>query len=233
MSRSPFFSSPRPVRNHVLLRFFRWLLVATILLAANIGLRAAGSLDALDRENGLPDAQLGAPVSGFQGLERTEDLGRFQSYKRAGDKLRYGRFEVASITYNFFKDRLYSVVLTVVGKGNVKGIVKQLEQTYGKDHTLDTLPVAKTNLTVEVREWDGKKAYCVMKSGFDNEGGELRFIDKATWDLLEAPRREKREANKAMLGGSFLNGDLDKKPEASPAASPVPAPAQALPPPPQ
>ena len=233
MSRSPLLPASRVARDRVFPRFSVWFLAAVLLLTLPTGSRASGSVEELDRENGLPNAQLGATVSSFQGLERTEDLGRFQSYKRVGDKLRYGKFEVTSITYNFFKDRLYSVVLVVAGKGNVKGIVKMLEQNYGKDHTLDTLPVAKSILTVEVREWDGKKAYCIMKSGSDNEGGELRFIDKATWDLLEAPRREKLEASKAMLGGSFLNGDLDKKPVASPTPSPTPAAAQPLPPPPQ
>ena len=204
------------------------LLAAGGWLVAAAPARAEGSVAQLDRDNGLPTAQLGAPLSSFQGLEKTEDLGRFQTYRRPSDKRRYDRYEVSSISYNFFKDRLYSVVLKVEGKGNVRGINKLLERTYGKDHTNDTLPIAKTTLTVEVREWAGSKAYCVMKYGSDDDGGELRLIDRATWDLLEAPRREKLQANKQMLQGNFLNGDLDKKPTPSPAPEQSPAPDQTL-----
>lgn len=190
-----------------------------LLVVCGLGtnVRAAGSLADLDRDNGLPNAQLGAPLSSFQGLEKTEDTGRWLSFRRPSDNLHFGKYEVAGITYNFFKERLYSIVLTIPGKGNVKGTLKLLDQMYGKDHTNDTLPVAKMAMTVDVHEWAGTKVYCIMKNGSDFDGGELRFLDRATWDALQIPKKEKLEASKQMLSGSFVNGDLDHKPEPSPA----------------
>ncbi len=187
--------------------------------------QAAGTLANLDRDNGLPTAQLGAPITSFQGLEKTEDVGRWLTFKRPADTLRYGKYAVTGITYNFFKDRLYSINLDVQGKGNVKGIIKLLEQNYGKDHTLDVLPFSKVNATMDVREWAATRVYCVMKNGSDEQGGVLTLLDKPTWDLIQVPKREKLEASKQLLGGSFINGDLDRKAPPTPApAPPAPAP---------
>ena len=177
----------------------------------------AGTVADLDRDDGLPNAKLGAPLSAFQGLEKTEDVGRWLTFKRPSDNLHYGKLAVTGITYNFFKEKLYSINLDIVGRGNVHGIIKRLEQDYGKDHTLDTLPFAKVSATMEVREWSGTKVYCVLKSGSDFEGGVLTLLDKPTWDQLQIPKKEKLEAAKQMLGGSFLDGTIDQ-----PAATPGP-----------
>ena len=180
-----------------------WLLLLTAAVRA-------GTVADLDRDDGLPNAKLGTPLSAFQGLEKTEDVGRWLTFKRPSDNLHYGKFPVTGITYNFFKEKLYSINLDIVGKGNVHGVIKRLEQDYGKDHTFDTLPFAKVSATMEVREWSGAKVYCVLKSASDFEGGVLTLVDKPTWDQLQIPKKEKLEAAKQMLGGSFLDGTIDQ-----------------------
>ena len=172
----------------------------------------AGSVAELDSENGLPDAQIGAPLASFHGLEKTEDVGRWLTFKRPSDSLRFGRFTVTGITYNFFKERLYSINLDLQGKNNIKGIIKLLEQEYGKDHTMDLLPYEKVSAMMEVREWAGAKVYCVLKNGADQEGGVLTLLDKPTWDALQVPRKEKLNAAKQLLGGSFLDGTAGQVP---------------------
>ena len=147
-------------------------------------------------------------------------MGRWLTFKRPSDNLRFGGFTVSGITYNFFKERLYSINLDLVGRGNIKGILKLLEQEYGKDHTMDTLPYSKVSAMMEVREWAGTKVYCVLKTGSDQEGGVLTLLDKPTWDLLQIPKKEKLETAKQMLGGSFLDGTAGQAPAA---ASPDPA----------
>ena len=199
-------------------RLFRRLaLLAALLFCA--GARA-GSVADLDRENGLPNAKLGTPLSAFQGLQKTEDVGRWLTFKRPSDNLHYGKYAVTGISYNFFKDKLYSINLDVVGRGNVKGILKLLEQQYGKDHTMDTLPFAKVSATMEVREWSGAKVYCVMKNSSENDGGVLTLLDKPTWDLLQIPKKEKLEASKQMLSGSFMDGDIGQPAAPAPAQTP-------------
>lgn len=203
------------------LRLSRLLACALLLVAVATGNLRAGTVADLDRDNGLPDAKLGAPLASFGGLTKTEDTGRWLSFKRPADKLRYNNIPVTGITYNFFKDRLYSINLDLSGKGNVKSLIKLLEREYGKEHTMDTLPLAKTTTTLDVREWSGTRVYCVLKSGSDNDGGVLTLLDKPTWDALQLPKKERLEASKQMLGGSFLDGTLDPKPKAEPAQGPA------------
>ena len=168
----------------------------------------AGSLADLDRDNGLPDAKLGTPINAFQGLQKTEDVGRWQTFKRPGDVLRYGKYEVSGITYNFFKDRLYSINVDLSSKGSVRGVLKLLENTYGKDHSFESRNYAKSTEVLEIREWAATKVYCVYKSAADYDGGVLTFVDRPTWDLLQIPKKQQQAENRDMLKGSFLNGDF-------------------------
>ena len=172
------------------------------------GTLRAGSLADLDRDNGLPDAKLGTPVNAFQGLQKTEDVGRWVTFKKSGVGLRYGKFEVTGITYNFFKDRLYSINVDLASKRSVRGVLKLLEDEYGKDHSFETRSYAKSTESLEVREWAATKAYCVYKSATDYDGGVLTFVDRPTWDLLQIPKKQQQAENRDMLKGSFLNGDF-------------------------
>ena len=140
----------------------------------------------------MPDAQLGAPVKSFQGLRNTEDTGRFQTYVRPTDKLRVEGVEVSGITYNFFKDELYSIDIDVQGTGNVRKMLKLLERKYGTDHTTETRTYPKTSAELEIREWASKRAYCLYKKASDDKGAVLVFENQA---------RDK-------LKGSFTNGDF-------------------------
>lgn len=179
-----------------------------LVLVLAVGTVRAGSLADLDRDNGLPDAKLGTPLKAFQGLQKTEDVGRWLTCKRPSDVLRYGKYEVAGITYNFFKDRLYSISVDLSEKGSVKGVLKLLENQYGKDHSLDRRTYAQSNAVLEIREWAGTKAYCVYKNATDFDGGVLTFVDKPTWDLLQIPKKQQQAENRDKLKGSFLNGDF-------------------------
>ena len=181
-----------------------------ILVMSLLGVTAlhAGSVADLDRDNGLPDAKLGAPMSAFQGLQRTEDVGRWQTFKRPADVLRYGKFAASGITYNFFKDRLYSINVDLSDRRSVKGVLKLLEDQYGKDHSYDRREYAQARAVLEIREWSGAKAYCVYKSAADFDGGVLTFVDKPTWDLLQVPKKQQQAENQEKLKGSFVNGDF-------------------------
>ncbi len=184
-----------------------WLL-AGWLFAVVASTGWAGTTTDLDNQNGLPTAQLGAPLKSFQGLNKTEDTGRWLSFTRSGDRLEFEGHGVKSITYNFFKEKLYSIFLDVDGKGNVKGLIKTLERNYGKQHSYELHTYPKTAAEVEIREWAGTRVYCVYKNGADNNGGVLTFLDKPTWDALQIPKKEKEAQSRDMLKGSFINGDF-------------------------
>ena len=199
ISRFPFLRVPRFGRTSFLIALFG-------LGAA--GLAQAGSTADLDRDNGLPNAQLGAPLKSFQGLQQTEDTGRWLTYVRPGDPLTYAGRKVQKITYNFFKERLYSIDIDVAGKGDTKGILKTLEQQYGKQHSYELHTYAQTAAQLEIREWAGTRVYCVYKNGSDFQGGVLILLDRPTWDLLQIPKKEKDAQTRDMLKGSFTNGDF-------------------------
>ena len=200
-------SAPSAAPRSAFRRLMRvWLLSALLCMAATAA--RAGSTADLDHDNGLPDAQLGAPLKSFQGLKQSEDTGRWLSYTRPADKLRYAGYEVQNITYNFFKEKLYSIDLDVAGGHNVKGLLNTLEKQYGKQHSYELHTYPKTAAQLEIREWAGVKAYCVYKSSTDYKGGVLILLDKPTWDLLQVPKREQEAQTREMLKGSFSNGEL-------------------------
>ncbi len=188
----------------------RWVAGVTLAwcLLLMAGTIRAGSLADLDRDNGLPDAKLGTPLNAFQGLQKTEDVGRWLTFKRPGDALRYGKFAVSGITYNFFKDRLYSINIDLTDKRSVKGVIKLLEDQYGKDHGRDERSYSHSTAIMEIREWASTKVYCVYKSASDYDGAVLTFLDKPAWDLLQIPKKQQQAENQEKLKGSFLNGDF-------------------------
>lgn len=168
----------------------------------------AGSVADVDADDGLPDAKLTAPLSAFTGLTKTDDAGRWLSYTRASDKLDFNGVPLKGITYNFFKGLLYSIDLDVEGKRNVGRMLKALETRYGRQHTLDIKHYPNTEAEVEVREWAGVKAYCDFKSAGDRSGGQVVFVDRPTWDMLQKPKEEQAAQARTLLKGSFTNGDF-------------------------
>ncbi len=68
------------------------------------------------------------------------------------------------ITYNFFKEELYSIDIDVQGTGNVRKLLKILEKQYGKHHTLETHTYPKTSAELEIREWAGKGRIACTKA---------------------------------------------------------------------
>ncbi len=185
-----------------------WLALPILALLFALHAHAEGTLEDLDRDNGLPDAQLGANVRNFQGLRKTEDTGRFTTFTRPGEKMVFEGAEITGITYNFFKDELYSIDIDVAGVTNVKKVLRYLETHYGNDHTKETRTYAKTAAELDIREWVGRKAYCLLKSGTDLKGAVLVFVNRPKWDELEVPRKEREKQSRDMLKGSFTNGDF-------------------------
>ena len=184
------------------------LTTAAAVFALALHAYADGSVADLDRENGLPDAQLGASVKTFQNLKNTDDVNRFQTYTRSTDQLQFAGVKVTGITYNFFEGALYSIDIDVQGTGHVEKLLKVLEKRYGSDHTLETRTYPRTSAQLEIREWAGKRAYCLYKSASDSKGAVLVFVNRPKWDELEAPRREKENQARDKLKGSFTNGDF-------------------------
>ena len=186
------------------------LFLCVLLAAGAVGAapRPAGSVADLDRDGGLPGAPIGAPLQSFNGLKEVENTGRWLSYVRPADRLEFLGIPVKGITYNFFKDKLYSINLDVTGRRETHRMLRTLEERYGTNHSFDTRSYAKVTAQMEVREWEGTKLYCVFKSSSEFDGGVLTLLDKPTWDQLQVPKREKEAQARNLLKGSFSNGDF-------------------------
>ncbi len=190
------------------LRRCRTLGFVLILACTAVPAVRAGSVADLDRDGGLPGAPIGAPLSTFNGLKETENTGRWLTYTRPADRLEFLGIPIKGITYNFFKERLYSINIDVTGKHETRKLIKTLEERYGTDHSFDTRAYPKTRAEMEIREWKGTKLYCLYKSASDFEGGVLTLLDRPTWDQLQVPKQEKDAATRSLLNGSFTNGDF-------------------------
>ena len=200
--------NPTRASLHSSRQWSRAFAVALLLAWAALPAARAGSVAELDRDGGLPGAPVGASLASFNGLKQIENTGRWLSYTRDADRLEVLGVPIKRITYNFFKERLYSINIDVTGKRETHNLLKALEVRYGADHSFDTRAYPKITAEMEIREWKGTKLYCVYKSASDSEGGVLTLLDKPTWDLLQVPKQEKDAATKSMLNGSFTNGDF-------------------------
>ncbi len=190
-----------------LARFGR-LLCCLFVVACCAGAMPPGSVSNLDKDGGLPGAPIGAPLQSFNGMQQIEDTGRWLSYVRPQDRLEFLGVRLKGITYNFFKERLYSINLDITGRRETHQMLKILEQRYGNDYTFDTKSYPKVQAQMEIREWAGAKLYCIFKSSSEFDGGVLTLLDKPTWDLLQIPKREQQAQARALLKGSFSNGDF-------------------------
>lgn len=214
MFRQPFFPCRPPSV---------YLVCSAVIALVCAPLVHAGTTADLDRENGLPDLKLGTPAESIQGLELVEELGRWTTYRRASDKVFFGKYPVSSVTYNFFKGKLYSIFMDVEGKHNTRGVLKALEATYGPNHTLEkhTVPHgepksalekfavgAAGDATWESREWAGSRVYLLYKNAGDFVGGQITLLDKPTWDKLQIPKQEQAVEQRKRLEGSYTKGDF-------------------------
>lgn len=183
--------------------------------ALSFSLRAfgqAGTTAAIDAEYGFNGVKLGIPISALKNVELAEDVGRWLTYKDKRPKIQYGGFEVTEVLYNFFWGKLYSIHIEVHDKRNVRGVLKLLEQNYGRPDTLETQPIATLDTTLETREWKGKRVYLLYKSAKNGQGAQIVVVDRPIWDKLQVPRAQAAKQNREWMKGSFANGDFDVRP---------------------
>ncbi len=183
-------------------------LTAMVVLLTGPATVRAGSVADLDRDNGLPDARLGAPLKSFKGLQLVEDTGRWLTYKVPGEKLKFLGNDVTSIKLNFFKEQLYSIDINFDNRATTKRLLKTFEQSYGTVHSFETRKLLEADTELETREWTGAKTYLVFKKAGDNRGGVVIFVDRPLWDQLAQPREERAHQLRKMLDGSYTNGDF-------------------------
>jgi len=111
----------------------------------------AGSIDALDAEDGFRDSQFGARVESFEGLELLSASGArgMEVYVRPADVLELGDATLDGVTYGFYRGELYFVALFASGSRNARAALAQLEKVYGSG--------TKVNEDASEYVWRGRK----------------------------------------------------------------------------
>jgi hypothetical protein len=169
------------------------LISLTFLLALTIVISQAQNLKALDDKYGFRDYKFETDVNQFENLKlmEDEDEGLTKFYIKTDENLKIGDYDVETIAYFFYKDKLCGVILRVEGYINSKGILAALQELYGKGR--------KPNKYIETYFWHGNLVslayeqnsisditavsfYCnkIMKQ---KELDEKKIIKKATEDL--------------------------------------------------
>ena len=145
------------------------------------------NIRALDEKYGFRNFKFETNVNEFNNLVLTEATNDsiIKFYKMSDDKLLIGTNELESITYIFFKDMLYGVLISVKGTGNCKGVLDTMRELYGKG--------TQPNQFMEKYSWHGNK---VLASYDENS-----ISNKATIIFMSVPLNnqeiiDKKEATK-------------------------------------
>ncbi len=102
------------------------ILIAFVLLGSAA---FAQNSTGVDKDNGLPNAKLGAPFKSFKNMKLEKDYSTFKVYKRTTDTLKVGTVKVSEISYRFANDTLFAIGIIVKDMHAAQQLRK-----YGKDH---------------------------------------------------------------------------------------------------
>ncbi|GAO37359.1 hypothetical protein SCT_2780 [Sulfuricella sp. T08] len=85
----------------------------------------------VEAPNGFRDITWGTPLSKLTGMVVADDSGQVKYYRRTGDSLSLGKAELKRISYGFYKDKFYSVLIEFESKANFEKAKTHLLTTYG------------------------------------------------------------------------------------------------------
>ena len=82
--------------------------------------------------NGFRGIAWGTPLSKLTGMVVADDSGQVKYYRRTGDPLSLGEAELKRVSYGFYRDKFYSVLIEFEGKANFEKTRTHLLATYGE-----------------------------------------------------------------------------------------------------
>ncbi|MEW5724267.1 MAG: hypothetical protein AB1896_14245 [Thermodesulfobacteriota bacterium] len=101
------------------------------------------------------------------GLKLVVEDGETRYYEREGDKLRIGNATLRSISYGFFQDRFYGVVVKYDGEENYYRLFTTLLDTYGE--------ARRTHRFFKKWEWSGDRVKVILSYSEVTRDGALTF----------------------------------------------------------
>ena len=86
----------------------------------------------IEAPNGFHGITWGTPLSKLTGMVVADDSGQVKYYRRTGDPLNLGEAELKRISYGFYRDKFYSVLIEFEGKANFEKAKTHLLANYGE-----------------------------------------------------------------------------------------------------
>ncbi len=168
------------------------ILLILIVLIAPFRLLTAQNLKALDEKNGFRDYKFGDSLSKFANLnliEATKDS-LTGYYIKTDDKLTIGENAV-EIIYAFYRGQLYSVIIKTKGYINSRGLLKTIEELYGKGY--------QSNQYMEKYYWFGKECTASYDENSATHDARVYFNSKKISEVIKTESEQKtKNATKDM-----------------------------------
>lgn len=82
--------------------------------------------------NGFGGIKWGTPLSRLTGMAVTDDSGQVKYYRRASDPLSLGDAALKRLSYGFYQDKFYSVLIEFEGRTNFEKVKTHLLKTHGE-----------------------------------------------------------------------------------------------------
>lgn len=86
----------------------------------------------IETPNGFRNISWGTPLSELTGMAVADDSGQVKYYRRTGDPLNFGEAELKRISYGFYQEKFYSVLIEFEGNANFEKAKIHLLATYGE-----------------------------------------------------------------------------------------------------
>lgn len=121
-----------------------------LLLSLFVSFEAKAQYESLDQKCGFRDLKFGVPIESVTGLTEVSSSDPLvKVYVRHSDNMKIGAYPVQEIRYVFYKAKLYSIIVDIIGADYVKnGVREVLISEYGMG-----------NGNNESMTWRGKKVH--------------------------------------------------------------------------
>lgn len=144
----------------------------------------------LDAKNGFRDAIFGTNVTEFKNLVKVDEAGDKVYYKRTTDDLKLGDYQLKNISYGFYKNKLYCVMISIEGYSNSRGVLGILQAAYGKG--------SQDNEYIEEYVWFGSVVYMDYDENSITKNSHVFITNNEISDLIQADKE--KAANEAAKG---------------------------------
>ncbi len=142
------------------------------------------NIKSLDEKYGFREMKFETHFSSIKNLVKVEE----GFYKSTTENLKLGDYKLSEVTYSFYKDQLYIILIQTKGLINSRGVLKILQQAYGEG--------IQSNEYIERYYWDGEKTLMSYEQNSVTDDALIIMWCKKLADLKDTD--EKRANSEAI-----------------------------------